>query len=187
MVLGLQAGVVIEDKAALGTQAQGAFGPFERTETFFTGLDAALPVTEAFSLFAAAHAGWTRAPSIEAAGLLQEVSPLLTSAFEIGLAGSGIVREGDRLALRLSQPLRVERGEGELAWPTGRRPDRSVVFARETIELAPSGRGLDLELAYALPFERGRFGFALAVSREAGHVRARGAEFSAALFFLRRF
>ena len=74
---------------------------------------------------------------------------LLSSAFAVDLEKLGVFAHGDRLALRIAQPLRVERGGVRLNLPVDYDyVTLSPTFARSTYALTPSGRELIGELAW---------------------------------------
>ncbi len=106
-------------------------------------------------------------------GVLRDVSTLMSSAFGVGVTGRELWRRHDRVSLRLSQPLRVESGHATLRWAAGRTRDRRVQLREARLNLQPSARQLELELAYTAPLRvagsQGRTGDALL---EALHVAA---------------
>ena len=104
-------------------------------------------------------------------GMLHDPSALWTSTFAIGVIGKDIGYPQDRLAFRLSQPLRVESGHARFHWASGRTRNRQVRIENTTLDLEPSGRQLDLELAYSRPWKGGQAHLATLVTRHAGHTR----------------
>ena len=70
------------------------------------------------------------------------MSGLSTSAFT--LRASRRLESGDAVALVLSQPVRVERGQARLVLPAGRTRTGAVLHEAVPVRLAPSGRQLDL-------------------------------------------
>ena len=167
--LAVQAGWLTEAAAVLGSRPSGAFGAFT-ADTVITGLSAARHLSDGWSLLASAHAGLCRVEKARH-GMLHDVSALWTGAYAVGLVGEAVDRSDGRLALRLSQPLRVEEGDARLRWVSGRTPDGGVTVERTALELEPSGRQLDLELVFARPWAGGEAHLAAIASRDAGHVR----------------
>ena len=165
----LQAGWLWEPGSLVGSRPQGAFGGL-RGQTGFAGLAAHARLGDQWMAFAAAHAGWSR-PSVEGAGLLRGVSALRTSSFELGATRHGFLGEDGRLSLRLSQPLRVESGHAALRWAAGRTRHRQLLTEQARLNLEPSGRQLDLELAYRRPWAGGWADFATIATRDAQHTR----------------
>ena len=166
--LSLQAGWMSEANGAVGSRPDGAFGEF-RTGTILTGLTASRRLSANWTLLGSAHAGVHRTDNLRR-GIVQGVSGLRSSAFAVGLIGQDVARSGDRLALRMSQPLRVEAGHAQLRWVSGRSPDGQVEFKQADLGLEPSGRQLDLEVAYSRPWEGGRAHVAAIASDNVGHA-----------------
>ena len=165
----LQAGWLWEPGSLMGSRPQGAFGGL-RGQTGFAGLAAHARLGDRWMAFAAAHAGWSR-PSVEGAGLLRGVSALRTSSFELGATRHGFLGEDGRLSLRLSQPLRVESGHAALRWAAGRTRYGQLLTEQARLNLEPSGRQLDLELAYRRPWAGGWADLATIATRDARHTR----------------
>ena len=165
----LQAGWLWEPGSLMGSRPQGAFGGL-RGQTGFAGLAAHARLGDRWMAFAAAHAGWSR-PAVEGAGLLRGVSALRTSSFELGATRQGFLGEDGRLSLRLSQPLRVESGHAALRWAAGRTRHRQLLTEQARLNLEPSGRQLDLELAYRRPWAGGWADLATIATRDAQHTR----------------
>ena len=63
---------------------------------------------------------------------------------------------------------------------SGRTPNGQVEAGQATVDLEPSGRQLDLELAYSRPWAGSQTYLAGIASRDAGHVR--GAQEAVLLF-----
>ena len=165
----LQAGWLWEPGSLMGSRPQGAFGGL-RGQTGFAGLAAHARLGDRWMAFAAAHAGWSR-PSVEDAGMLRGVSALRTSSFELGATRHGFLGKDGRLSLRLSQPLRVESGHAALRWAAGRTRHRQLLTEQARLNLEPSGRQLDLELAYRRPWAGGWADLATIGTRDAQHTR----------------
>ncbi len=170
--LSLQAGWMSEANGAVGSRPDGAFGEFH-TGTILTGLSASRRLSGSWTVLGSAHAGVHRTDS-RRRGIVRGISGLWSGAFAVGVVGRDVARSGDRLAFRLSQPLRVETGRVELRWASGRSPDGQVELERADLGLEPSGRQLDLEVAYSRPWAGGRAHMAAIASRDAGHVAGEG-------------
>ena len=166
--LSLQAGWMSEANGAVGSRPDGAFGEL-RTGTFLTGLTASRRLSANWTLLGSAHAGVHRTDNLRQ-GIVRGVSGLRSSAFAVGLIGRDVARSGDRLALRMSQPLRVEAGHAQLRWVSGRSPDGQVELKQADLGLEPSGRQLDLEVAYSRPWQGGRAHVAAIASDDVGHA-----------------
>ena len=134
-----------EANGAIGSRPDGAFGAL-RTGTILTGLTASRRLSGNWTLLGSLHAGVHRTDN-RRQGIVRGVSGLRSGAFALGVIGQDVGRSGDRLAFRLSQPLRVEAGRAQLRWVSGRSPDGQVELQQADLSLEPSGRQLDLEVA----------------------------------------
>ena len=166
--LSLQAGWMSEANGALGSRPDGAFGEFG-TGTVLTGLSASRRLSGSWTALGSAHVGMHRTDS-RRQGIVRGVSGLWSSAFAVGVVGRDVAGSDDRLAFRLSQPLRVEAGRAQLRWVSGRSPDGRVELKQADLSLEPSGRQVDLEVAYSRPWAGGLAHMAAIASHDAGHV-----------------
>jgi hypothetical protein len=185
--LGLQFGQLEEDGRMLDASGGGALGLPAGSSTTFLGLAGRADLGARFELFGQVNVGLTR-PHGPAQGLLQDISALPSSSFGFGLGRRDLAGRGDRLSLALAQPLRVETGAAEIDRPVGRTLDGAIVRRRERIELAPAGRELDLELAYAWPLTGvGELGINWLTRLQPGHDAAAAPDHAVALKLRRRF
>ncbi len=182
--LSLQAGWISEANGAVESRPEGAFGKL-RTRTIFTGFTTSRHLSGNWMLLGSAHAGAHRTDKLRQ-GIVRGLSGLRSGAFAVGLIGQDVGRSGDRLALRVSQPLRVEAGRAQLRWVSGRGPGGQVEFEQADLNLKPSGRQIDLEVAYSRPWVGGQVHMAMIASRDAGHVGGEQ-EVSIVARFSRRF
>ena len=169
--LAIQAGWLAEAERLVGSRPSGAFGELGGN-TGMMGLSAYRCLGDGWGLLASAHAGTSRA-EVRRRGMMDNPSSLWTSSFALGLIGDEIDRAGGRLAFQLSQPLRVEAGQAQLRWVSGRTTDGRVRIEHTAFDLEPSGRQLDLEVTYSRPWAGGRAHLAAIASRDAGHVNGR--------------
>ena len=185
--LSLQAGAVREADGLLGARGQNAFGEI-RGATLFAGVNGAwTPGGENhWRVLASAYAGRTRA-QVGGNGFLRGADDLLSSAFSLGATRASLWRRDDWLSLRLSQPLRVERGDLSLRVPAGRTTSGEVVHRDYAVNLAPTGRTLQAEAMYHLPLAGGALQTRLGVERHPQHDQKRGLAPFVKVTFERRF
>ena len=164
----LQTGWMSEENGAVGSRPDGAFGAFD-TGTILTEVSASHRLSGSWSVLGSAHVGAHRTDS-RRQGMVRGLSGLWSSAFAAGAIGRDVVRSGDRLAFRLSQPLRVEAGRARLRWVSGRSRGGQVQLEQADLSLEPSGRQLDLEAVYSRPWAGGRAHMAAIASHDAGHA-----------------
>ena len=105
-----------------------------------------------------------------------------TAAYSFDLAKFGLLNAGDRLGLRLSQPLRVAGGGVRLLLPTDY--DYSTGLATSSIQrlsFVPSGREIDAEIGYSTNLGEGWLGANLFVRRDPGHVASANPDLGGAI------
>ncbi|MDE0282364.1 MAG: S8 family serine peptidase [Gammaproteobacteria bacterium] len=178
----IQGGLLAESGGVAGSRLSGAFGK-SGSDTGVVGLSVHRPLGDRWGFLAGAYAGLSDV-GMSPDGMVRDVSGLWGGAFSFGFIGKERGRLGGRMGIRLSQPLRVESGHAGLRWVSGRTPDGQVESRQATVDLEPSGRQLDLELAYSRPWAGGQAHLAGVASRDAGHVR--GAREAVFLFRYRR-
>jgi len=143
-----------------------------------------LGLAGADSLFADISLGWQMAPGWRLGGSFRQGftsarqslvvaggSQLVTRGFALDVERRGLFQADDALAFRLSQPLRVESGRLALALPTAW--DYATLSATRQVQwlnLAPSGRELDAELAWRGKLAGGWTSASLFWRRDPGHI-----------------
>ena len=167
---GLRAGWLGERRSLLGTVPRGAFGRLRGSATF-AGLESDMALGR-WRIGGSAEIGAIRA-RVEG-GLLEAISPLVTSAFAVHATRR--TEGGGAFRVSLSQPLRVEDGSARLAIPAGRTRAGRVVRERVTAGLAPEGRQVDLALHWQRPTGFGDYRLGATLSRDPGHRRGAGLE-----------
>jgi hypothetical protein len=151
--------------------------------SWFADAGAAFELGGGWDASAGYRLGWTAVPA--AAGLAQG-GRLRSDAWSVDLGRRGILRRGDRFALRLMQPLRVRSGGFDLKVPVSYSYDTlSAGYESRFMNLAPTGREIDLEAAYSIALLGGDghlSGNAFA-RRQPGNVAAMDADLGAAIRF----
>ena len=135
----LQVGSLFEQGSLLGTRPYGAFGDVSTLISYSTLT--ARDTLYGWQVQAGLQLGYA-VPRFRGAGIIDTISPLVTSAFNIDakrqLAGKTAV------LFSISQPLRIESGKATLVVPTGRRRNGTVMMEQLSTSLTPSGRQIDL-------------------------------------------
>ena len=132
--LGLRLGWIGEDETILGGEGRGAFGALA-ADTAFIRLEGDVKLG-AWRLGAGAE--WGRARPRARGGIIEEVSPMTTSAF--ALHARAAVTDKDTVRFSLAQPLRVEDGRASLTLPVARTKLGRVLHASLASPLAPDER-----------------------------------------------
>jgi hypothetical protein len=155
-----------EDATMLGADFHDAFG-LSGADTLFLDAQAGWQLAPRWRLGGALRNGWTFA---HGGGAVAGGSRLTSRAWSLDLARSGVFARNDSLALRLSQPLRVESGGLNLELPIDYSyTTLSPTYGIERLTLAPQGRELDAELAWSGRLFMGDAAASLFVRKDPGH------------------
>ena len=165
-------GYIKENESLLGSEGKGMFNQLGADTLFLT----ASWTTDMGQWSLGATGEWGRVnPSMERGGLIEEVSPLSTTAFR--LTASREFNNGNTLRFALSQPLRVDQGSMTFNLPSGIR-DGVVTGASHSAPLAPTGRQLDLTTALDIPLADGDLSLGFTMSNQPGHRQATGTDYA---------
>jgi subtilisin family serine protease len=114
--------------------------------------------------------GWTSLPGGN--GFVQG-GKMSSDSWSFDLWRRGAFSPGDVVSLRVAQPLRVRAGGYQLNLPVSYDyADLNVGYQLATYSLAPQGRELDVEAAYAMPLFNGAgsLSFNAFLRRDPGHI-----------------
>ena len=137
--LSLRIGSLFEQGSVLGTRPYGAWGNVNTTISYLSLTGHV--IRHGWLLNADLQLGYA-VPSLHSAGMIDHISPLVTSAFDISATRKLLDKHHIRLSV--SQPLRIESGNATLIVPTGRLKSGSVTMNQLKTDLTPSGRQFDL-------------------------------------------
>ena len=170
--LSLRIGSLFEQGSVLGTRPYGAWGDVN-TAINYASLTGHV-IRHGWLLNADLQLGYA-VPSLHSAGMIDHISPLVTSAFDISatrkLAGKHHIR------LSVSQPLRIESGNATLTVPTGRQKNGTVMMQQLRTGLTPSGRQIDLSTRLRGAFRRINYDLSAAYSLDPVHRSSAPNEF----------
>jgi hypothetical protein len=155
-----------EDRTVLGARFHDALGR-GGADSLFIDARAGWGFARGWRLGGAMRAGITRP---RAGGAIRGGAELVSSAFAVDLEKIGVLTPGDRLALRLSQPLRVEHGGVGLALPIAY--DYATLepsYSERYLSLTPRGRELIGELAWRGELSGGDASASLFYRKDPGH------------------
>lgn len=158
-----------ESSALLGNGGSGALA-LNRSVSQTALLRLTHDLGHGWTAFGSGEFGTTR---VNGDTLLAGMDRVVTSEWAAGLAWKG----DDRwLGLAVSQPLRVEQASARFDLPVGRTVDGRVVRRNTQVDLAPSGRQINLEVAWQQQLggkkaRRGVLGLNAIYSLDAGHVQ----------------
>lgn len=139
-----------EDATLLGARFAGAIGT-QAGRSLFMDSGVALDAGKGWQFDATVRQGWTWS-NAGATGSAR----IRTNAWSLGAQKAGVADRHDQVALRLSQPLRVESGGLSLLLPSAYDyATRQTTWATQTLGLAPKGREVDAEAVYGRPVGAG--------------------------------
>ncbi len=86
--------------------------------------------------------------------LINKIDNLSSSSFAINYLNLGLINKKDSFSITLNQPHRIETGSANIAIPSGRDKSGNLYYRNKDIPLSPSGRQLDLSMAYNYNFSQ---------------------------------
>lgn len=177
---------VDEQGSFLGSDGAGGFA-VAGADTRFYELGVHYPLAGGFELIGSYTLGEADMQS-DGTSLLGEWSEIRAEAFGVGLVKNGVLGRHDRIGLLAGQPLRVSSGEATVTAPVDYLADKTVVQGSERVSMTPTGREIDLQLAYDTPLGGGASvsGW-LMMQLEPGHVAAADPAYGAGLRFSAEF
>lgn len=155
-----------ERDTILGARLSSYFVP-DGADSLFMNFDGDLRLNGRWTLAARWRQGrtWARHSPVIATG-----SELRSNAFSFDLAGRDLLMNGDGLALRVGQPLRVTGGGISVNLPVAYDyGTESATYAVRQFNLAPTGREIATELAWEIPVTGGYFAANFFWRQEPGH------------------
>ncbi|MCX7283059.1 MAG: S8 family serine peptidase, partial [Novosphingobium sp.] len=177
-------GLMREERTVLGARFADALGGGGAT-TASVSPGLGWRFGQGWALGATGSLGFTR---MDSGAVATGGSRLLSSSWSVDLYREGVLADGDRLAFRLSQPLRVERGGLNLNLPVAwDYATQSATFASVPLSLAPKGRELDAELAWATALWGGDASASVFFRKEPGHFAGAAGDGGVALRWSRGF
>jgi hypothetical protein len=169
-----------EKETILGGRLPSAYTTGGST-SWFADAGASVGLGKGWSAQGSYRRGWT---AIESSGGMAERGRLSTDAWAFDISKHDAFRSGDSLAIRLMQPLRVRSGGFDFSMPVSYDyADGSVGYETRFFNLAPTGREIDLEAAYATRLWGGSLTANAFVRREPGHIEAADDDYGAAIRF----
>ena len=163
----------------------GASLSIGRSRTTFVDGSVELALGSGWLASASYRRGWT---SVSGAGEMIEGGRLGTQAFSADFSKSRIFADQDRLALRITQPLRVVKGGFDLYMPVAYDyASGAATYGSRFMSLSPRGRELDYEVAYGRTMFGGYLDLNAFVRTDPGNVEAMRNDIGAAVRFNLRY
>jgi hypothetical protein len=182
-------GQMLEVDAVMGMRGTGALAIGAQSNTTFVALAASKAIAPQTHLSAMVSVGSTAGYSNQIASLIDGASVSQTAAWSVGLARSDVLRNGDKLGLTVSMPLRTMSGSMQVTTANAQsQEDGSLSYSTQTLSLIPSGMEKDIELAYARPAAFGGKISAMALIKlEPGHDAQAPAQFGVGMRYQKAF
>jgi hypothetical protein len=171
-----------EEATVLGARFSDSIGAGGGTSWFADG-SASLRLGAGWDAYAAYRRGWT---STAGGAGLAERGRMSTDAWTFDVSKLNALRQGDKFALRVMQPLRVRSGGFDLSVPVAYDyATRSASYETRLFNLAPTGREIDFEAAYGMDVlgGAGHLSGNAFLRREPGHIAAAKDDLGAAIRF----
>lgn len=160
-------GLMAEDRTFLGARFSEALGGGRGGRSLFADIALRWTGSSGWSIGGDVRHGWSFADGSSA---LLRGGTLRSFAAAVDISKTGVMGEGDRISLRIAQPLRVYRGGLRLNLPSGYDYETLTTrYENRFFNLAPNGRQIDLEAAYARPVGRGWLTGHVFYRRDPGH------------------
>ncbi len=176
--IAIEVGKLQEQNSLLGSLGAGAFGLAPDAETVVGTISAytaiAVPVVDQVTLFGRYTQAMTDISDVSV-GLFSNWGPVRANAFSVGVMAANIIAEDDRLGMIIGQSLRVDDAPATLRVPKIRGLNGAILYDTQSVNLAPGGREISLELSYKTKLQRralpdGTMAVSLFGRREPGHV-----------------
>lgn len=139
-------GVIDEQQGFWGTGGDDGFGDVGGS-TVYSTLTARLALPSRAALLLGVSGADADGRAESANQLTTDVDMGLAQAYLVGITFDDVFAD-DQIAVTLSQPLRPERATMTLNVPRGLNPDGSVATERQDVDVSPTGRETNLQLAY---------------------------------------
>lgn len=135
-----------EEDGFLGADASGGFA-VEGAKSRFFSIGGYAPIGAKLNVIGSYTLGETQITA-DGTSLLGDWSRARANAYGVGFVWRGLFGPLDSLGFLAGQPLRVHNASAVLTTPAGYGADESVSYESERVSLIPSGREIDLQLAY---------------------------------------
>jgi hypothetical protein len=146
--------VVQESGSFLGSENDGAFDSGDGATTQFYSVSTSWPLADNFDVFGSYTMAMTELDGTPN-GMLSDWSRVSSDAFGVGFIARELLTGGDRFGFLAGQPLRVNAANATLTVPVGVGASGAVAYQSDRVDMTPSGREFDLQLAYARPLWEG--------------------------------
>jgi hypothetical protein len=174
--IAINAGIVQEENAMLGSSSSGATRLADRTTTSFVAASATMDLGNGFNAFGGFEIGWSDVTAA-ANSLVTDIEDLRSESFRLGMSKTGVIGERDTFGIVLSQPVRASSGNANLNLVTGLDESGNFITTRASASLSAEARELDIQAFYATQVSAdSNFGAGLMIRQNPGHDADAGTE-----------
>ncbi len=142
-------GVNVENQTFLGSEAAGAFNLAGKTSTYYTGLGSKYYLSDDLALMGSYNIGVTKA-NASGSSFISEMGNVVSDSFSLGLEYSNFAKDGDKIGVTLTQPLRVRSAKATMNLPYAIDANSNIYYRHQNVNLAAKDQELDLETYYGL-------------------------------------
>ena len=180
----LGASWLAEDRTMLGARLSDWLGT-RGADTLFLDASAGWKIGSGWRLGGAMRGGLTMP---RAGGTVANGGRFISAAWALDTSKQGIFTEADSLALRVSQPLRVESGGLRFILPVAYSYETlTATEGQRTLALVPKGRELASELVWRGPMWEGAGMVSIFYRKDPGHFASLPDEQGIAVSWLKKF
>jgi hypothetical protein len=175
-------GVTNEKDGFLETSVEGAFAEDAKSNTTFAGISSYGWLNNNWSYNALGSIGSTTM-NFGGIGLMSSVENVTSSSLAFEVSRPVGLIENDSFHIGISQPLRVESGKATIMAPQLYEINGNMRFDTVSVDLAPTGRQIDLGAGYQATVYGGvNVGVQTGFSRDYGHMKSNNLAYSSAAF-----
>ena len=110
---------------------------------------------------------------VDGLGMLSDLRDVTSTSFAFEIARPFGTLDSDSIHIGISQPLRVERGKASVSVPGLYETGGALQYTNADVDLAPSGRQIDLNLGYqAKLYDHVNVSIQMALFQDYGHVKS---------------
>jgi hypothetical protein len=165
-------GVTIENDGFLETSVEGAFAEDAKSNTTFAGISSYGWLNNNWSYNALGSIGSTKM-DVGGIGLMSSIENVTSSSLAFEVSRPVGLFKKDSLHIGISQPLRVESGNASIMVPQLYEINGNMRFDTVSVDLAPSGRQIDIGAGYQATVYGGvDVTVQTSVSKDYGHMKS---------------
>jgi len=164
-------GLMNHESGFSNNKFRGAFDGVKDSKSIYSAFNLQVDLKKKWKLISTLSLA--KVGQMEADQLIQNISEILESNFDIGIFKEGLIFKNDILAFRIKQEPRIEGGNITINLPIGRTPDGIVNFDLIEIAANPSGREVFFESSWSYQKDFIKTSIALSIIKDKGHIKSK--------------